>query len=72
MELVPIRCRIPDRLKQLGKTQAWLCDKTGIPKQRISDYIHLRVTMSFATAMIIAPVLKIRVERIYVWEWRGE
>lgn len=72
MEFKPIRCHIPARLRQLGKTQQWLADRTGIPKQRISHYIHMRVIMSFGTAIIIAAALGIHVEQLYDWAWRGE
>lgn len=72
MVFVPIRCLIPNRLRHLRRTQQWLSEKTGIPKQRISDYIHLRVIMSLATAVIIARALEMHIEDIYVWEWRGE
>lgn len=72
MEFKPIRCHIPERLKQLRKSQQWLAEQTGIPKQRINDYIHLRLTMSFGRAVLIASALGIRIENIYDWAWRGE
>lgn len=72
MELVPIRCHIPEHLKRLGKTQQWLADQTGMSKQQINDYIHLRYVLGFAKAREVALILKVPTDDLYEWEWRGE
>lgn len=64
----PIRCRIPDILAKIGKSQAWLSDITGLSKQRISDYCTMRKMMSIPTARLVASKLNVRVESLYVWE----
>lgn len=73
MDFVPIRCHIPKLLHKIGKNQQWLADRTGISKQRISDYINLRIkNMRLATAIIIANTIGCRVEELFDWEWRHE
>lgn len=71
MELVPVRCRIPVLLKQIGKNQQWLADRTGLGKQRISDIVHLRMdNISIQRAALIAYYLDCKVDDLWVWEWR--
>jgi len=71
MELLPVRCRIPYWLKKIGKNQQWLADKTGISKQRISDYVHLRLdNMTMKRAMLISYYLNCMVDDLFEWEWR--
>lgn len=67
MDIVPIRCRIPDLLHNIGKDNPWLCAETGISRQRLSDYIRLRYVMSLQTAVIIADAIGCAVDDIYVW-----
>lgn len=69
---VPIRCRIPDILHSIGKSQSWLADRTGLSKQRISDYVNLRRIPSLPIAYLIASVLKVNIEDLHVWEWQQE
>jgi len=71
MELVPVRCRIPELLKKKGKNQQWLADQTGLPKQRISDYVHLRLdNMTIRRAALMAYYLNCGIDDLFVWEWR--
>lgn len=70
MELVPIRCRLPDILKD--RSQQWLAEQTGLTKQRISDYTNMRYIMSLKVAAGIASVLKVHVEDLYEWKRQQE
>jgi DNA-binding XRE family transcriptional regulator len=70
MELVPIRCRLPELLK--GRSQQWLADQTGHSKQRISDYTNMRYIMSLKVAANIAHILRVRIDDLYEWEWQQE
>lgn len=60
-----VRCRIPELLFRIGKTQTWLADETGITKQRISAYVNMRVIMTIPVAAIIAKALKCKVDDLY-------
>lgn len=64
----PIRCRLPDILDKRGLERSWLVAKTGWSKSRISDYCTMRKMMSVPTARVIAKILKVRIEYLYVWE----
>lgn len=66
-----VRCRIPDLLFRLGKTQNWLSEQTGISKQRISAYVNLRVIMTIQVAKIIAQVLRCSIDDLYVFRISG-
>jgi transcriptional regulator with XRE-family HTH domain len=71
---VPIRCRIPDILRSKGLTQSWLADKTGLTKQRISDYVRMRdgrIT-SLQVAYLIANTLKVSPSDLYEWVWQKQ
>lgn len=69
---VPVRCRLPDILSSLGKTQAWLSDNTGYSPQRISDYARMRRVMSLEAAYLISSTLKVEIKDLYVWKWQPE
>lgn len=66
-----VRCRIPDLLFRIGRTQSWLAEETGISKQRISAYVNLRVVMTIQIAKIIANVLKCNIDDLYEWRKVG-
>lgn len=71
MELVPIRCRIPDLLVRVGKNQQWLADKLGIGKQQMSDIIRMRYPdMTLSRAANIAYHLDCQIEDLHQWELR--
>ncbi|MMZ67882.1 helix-turn-helix transcriptional regulator [Paenibacillus ottowii] len=71
MELVPVRCRIPELLKRINKNQQWLADKIGLPKQRISDIVHLRMdNISIKRAALLAYHLNCSIDDLFVWELR--
>lgn len=70
MELVPVRCRLPDILKH--RSQQWLAEQTGFTKQRISDYTTMRYVMSLKVAVNVAHVLKVNAVDLYEWEWQQE
>ncbi|MFF2909956.1 helix-turn-helix domain-containing protein [Paenibacillus sp. NPDC057934] len=81
MELVPVRCRIPELLVRRAKmesstsrikiNQQWLADKVSMSKQQLSDYIHLRSkNMRLQRAQMIAYHLDCLVDDLFVWEWR--
>lgn len=70
MELVPVRCRIPELLLRIGKDQQWLADVSDKSKQQISDYCTMRKTMNIRTAAFLAFYLKCQIDDIYEWEWR--
>ncbi|MBB6731929.1 helix-turn-helix transcriptional regulator [Cohnella sp. CBP 2801] len=60
-----VRCRIPELLYRKRKSQVWLAEKTGISKQRISAYIHLRVIMTIPVSAIIAEALNCKLDDLY-------
>lgn len=71
---VPIRCRIPELLRSKGLTQSWLASKTGLTKQRISDYARMRdgrIT-SLQIAYLIATKLNVNPGELYEWEWQDQ
>lgn len=81
MELVPVRCRIPELLRRVDrnqspinrikKNQTWLAEKVGISKQQMSDYILLRTNnMGLQRATLIAYYLDCAVDDLFEWEWR--
>lgn len=72
MELVPVRCRIPELLLKIGKDQQWLADHSGKSKSQISDYCTGRQIMNLRTAALLASVMGCRIDDIYVWEWRQQ
>lgn len=81
MELVPVRCRIPDLLVRLDRkqpatsqikiNQQWLADKISVSKQQMSDYVNLRTgIMSIQRAALIAYHLDCQIDDLFEWEWR--
>ncbi|WP_445670619.1 helix-turn-helix transcriptional regulator [Paenibacillus sp. FSL M7-0547] len=71
MELVPVRCRIPEHLNRLGKNQQWLADVSGISKQRISEIVNLqKYNITITRATILAYHLRCSVDDLFVWAWR--
>lgn len=73
MEPTPIRCRIPELLKRLGKNQQWLADQTGISKSHISDIIHLRLdNIRIKRAKLIARLLRCKIDDLFLWEGDAE
>ena len=73
MDLVPIRCRIPEHVKRIGKSQQWLAEQRGISKQQMSDIVNLRYILGMQAGMNLARLLNLStMEDLYVWERRGE
>lgn len=72
MVLVPIRCRIPNILRSMGKTQSWLADMSGYSRHRISDYVAMRRVMSIQVAATISHHLDIHIDELYEWRWQQE
>lgn len=70
MELVPVRCRIPELLNRIGKDQQWLADQSDKGRQKISDYCTMRSIMNLRTAALLAYYLKCEIDDIYIWEWQ--
>ncbi|KUP22364.1 helix-turn-helix domain-containing protein [Paenibacillus sp. DMB5] len=83
MELVPVRCRIPELIarrremepksSEIKINQQWLADKVSLSKQQMSDYIHLRSgyqSMGIQRAALIAYYLDCLIDDLFVWEWR--
>lgn len=71
MELVPVRCRIPELLSKKGKNQQWLAEKTGMSKQTISNIVHLRNdNITLRRAALIAYYLNCKIDDLFVLEWR--
>jgi DNA-binding XRE family transcriptional regulator len=66
----PVRCRIPELLRNLRRTQNWLAEQTGYSRQRIYDYIAMRgdKVMSLKTAKRIANCLGCKIDDLYDWE----
>jgi len=65
MGYYPGRCLLSRRLKEIGKTQQWLSEKTGISKSQISDYIHNRRIMKLGTAKTIAAAVDCYIDDLY-------
>lgn len=72
MEPVPIRCRIPDILESMGKTQSWLADRLNMSRHRISDYCRMRRLMSYPTGKLIADELNVPMQSLYEWNTEQE
>lgn len=71
MELVPVRCRIPELLERIGKNQQWLADMIGISKQHMSNIVNMRYEdMSYRRAALIAHYLHCQMDDLHEWEWR--
>ncbi len=71
MELYPVRCRIPEHLRKIGKNQQWLADKTGLSKQTISDIVNLRnANIKIRRAALIAHYLDCKIDDLFDMEWR--
>ncbi|MCM3703781.1 helix-turn-helix transcriptional regulator [Paenibacillus macerans] len=71
MELYPVRCRIPQLLKKIGKNQQWLADITGMSKQTISDIVRLRNdNITLRKAALIAYYLNCKIDDLFEMEWR--
>jgi hypothetical protein len=68
-----VRCRIPELLIRIRKSQSWLGEVTGYGKQRISDYVNVRdrEVMSLRTALVIAHFLKCHVNELYEYRVMG-
>jgi transcriptional regulator with XRE-family HTH domain len=64
------RCLLQKRLKDAKMTQQQLAEKTGISKQKISDYANNRIIMSLPTAKNIADAIGCFIDELY--EWRKE
>jgi DNA-binding XRE family transcriptional regulator len=72
MDIKPVRCRIPEILKEKRRTQVWLADQVDITPSYLSDLIHLRFNPGIEICAKIAYVLKVHIDDLYVWEWHGE
>lgn len=72
MDIKPVRCRIPDILKQQRKSQVWLSEQIGMTKQQLGDYIHLRSIMGMTVGAKVAKALNVTLDDLYEWEWLGE
>lgn len=71
MELVPVRCRIPELLDRIGKNQQWLADKMNLPKQRISDIVNLRANnITIQRAALLSYHLDCEIDDLWIWGWR--
>lgn len=65
MGYYPGRCLLARKLKEIGKTQQWLSDVTGLSKSQISDYVTNRRIMSLPTAMTISKAMKCLMDDLY-------
>ncbi|MNW64008.1 helix-turn-helix protein [compost metagenome] len=71
MEFYPVRCRIPELLKKIGKNQQWLADITGMSKQTLSDIVRLRNdNITIRKAALIAYYLNCKIDDLFEMEWR--
>lgn len=70
MGINPVRCRIPELLFRIGKTQAWLASVTGYSEQEISDIVRMRNgrLVSLRKGRIIAIKLRCHIDDLYEWE----
>lgn len=63
------RCLLPEILEKRKMTQEQLAHKTGIRFNQISEYCHLKRTMTIKNAKLIADVLNVKIEDLYEWEY---
>lgn len=63
----PGRCLLKQRLKEIGRTQQWLSEITGITKSQISDYATNRRVMTLSTAKTIANAIGCNIDDLYEW-----
>lgn len=70
MGFIPVRCRIPELLSRIGKTQSWLASDTGYSEQEISDIVRMRGNrvVSLRKGRKIAQSLKCKIDDLYDWE----
>lgn len=67
---VIVRCRIPELLEKIGKTQIWLSGKTNIHESRISEIVNLKVkNPNLERLMLIAHTLKCNINELFEWKW---
>lgn len=72
MEIISVRCRIPELVRKRGKTQQWLADQIGISKTQLSDYVRMRHKMNVDIAKNIAVTLGCQVDDLFIWDRREE
>ncbi|XEC97004.1 helix-turn-helix transcriptional regulator [Paenibacillus tarimensis] len=72
MDLVPVRCRVPELTRKIGKTQQWVANQIGMSKQQLSDYVNLRYIPNIVILMKLAKLFGVHIEDLYVWDWREE
>ncbi|WP_411431680.1 helix-turn-helix domain-containing protein [Paenibacillus durus] len=71
MDYVPVRCRIPELLERIGKSQQWLADQSEMSKQHLSDIIRMRYEdMSYKRAGRLAYHLRCQIDDLHEWGWR--
>ncbi|OKP81593.1 transcriptional regulator [Paenibacillus sp. P3E] len=61
----PGRCLLKQRLREIGKTQQWLSEVTGLSKAQISDYANNRKVMKLSTAKTIATAIGCNIDDLY-------
>ena len=66
----PVRCRIPELLSRMRKSQSWLASDTGYSEQEISDIVRMRDgrVVSLRKGRRVALSLKCKIDDLYEWE----
>ena len=70
MDWVPVKCLVPQRLKELGKTQRWLAAEVGETEQQVSDICTMRRNLGIGRAKKYAEALNCKIDDLYVFEKR--
>ncbi|BBI32448.1 hypothetical protein KCTCHS21_18470 [Cohnella abietis] len=65
----PVRCRIPEHLQRIKKSQEWLAEKSSQSKQQLSDIINMRDgrVVSVRKGRKLALLLGCHIDDLYVW-----
>lgn len=61
----PGRCLLKRRLQEIGKSQQWLSEVTGLTKAQISDYANNRKVMKLPTAKTISAAIGCYIDDLY-------
>jgi hypothetical protein len=64
----PVKCLVPQRLRELGKTQRWLAAEVDETEQQVSDICTMHRKLGIARGKKYAHVLKCHIDDLYKWE----
>lgn len=68
----PVKCLIPQRLHNIGKTQRWLANVSGDSEKTVSHYVTLHRLLGMKKAKKYASILKCRIDDLYEWRYEDQ